>query len=391
MRLALVAHGAHPRGGMERYLFELARTLAGDHEVHLFGIDLDPCPGVVPHLVEAPRRPVVARGLVFRTRVRRALAAAGPFDLVHSVGGAAPKADVVTLQYCQAAWDQVLAGLRAPGISARQRATWRLINRIQVGLERSTVVPAAAGGGLIAVSRRTAAEARRFYRAEVARVIYNAVDGLVFAPLTAPGRRQLRASMGIDPQDLVVLFVGDYARKRLDVVIRAVAQAGAQVPALRLRVAGQSRLAGRYRELAAQLGVAGRVDFTGFLADPLAEYQAADVFCFPSAYEPFGMVIAEAMACGLPVVVSDTCGAAELIEGGVSGVVVPGDDPGSYASELVRLAEDPGRRSRLGEAGRAAIRPHDWDHVHRETLEVYGEVLARRAGTRQPDPIIGAS
>ncbi len=116
--------------------------------------------------------------------------------------------------------------------------------------------------------------------------------------------------------------------KGLDVAMAAVAQARADLPGLRLRVAGiPARKAADW------------VDWLGIVPpDRMAEvYRDADLFIFPTRYESFGLVLIEAMAAGLPVIVSDVIGAG-IVSDGRNGVVVPGHHPSRYAEALRRLA-----------------------------------------------------
>jgi UDP-glucose:(heptosyl)LPS alpha-1,3-glucosyltransferase len=103
-----------------------------------------------------------------------------------------------------------------------------------------------------------------------------------------------------------------------------------------------------------------------------AFFAAADVFVFPTVYDPYGLVISEAMASGLPVITSQSAGAAELIASGENGLLTdrPWDVDG-IAAHLVSLRDDAGLRSRLGNAARTRIQPFTWDRTAAETLAVY--------------------
>jgi len=105
--------------------------------------------------------------------------------------------------------------------------------------------------------------------------------------------------------------------------------------------------------LAAELGVAERVMFLGWQDDPQAVIRGADLFVCPSRHEPFGNVIAEAMACGKPVISTASHGGMELIEDGVNGVLVPVDDAGAMGDAMRQVSGDPALARRLAAAGRA--------------------------------------
>ncbi|MFL5541611.1 MAG: glycosyltransferase, partial [Longimicrobiaceae bacterium] len=127
------------------------------------------------------------------------------------------------------------------------------------------------------------------------------------------------------------------------------------------------------RRLAAKLGITECTGFTGFVDDPAAAMRALDVVVHASTQpEPFGLVIAEAMACGRPVVVSTAGGAGEIVRGGVDALGVSPGDADALAAAIRRLAEDPALRARLGAEGRArAERDFDRAHLARAIVPLY--------------------
>jgi glycosyltransferase involved in cell wall biosynthesis len=124
---------------------------------------------------------------------------------------------------------------------------------------------------------------------------------------------------------------------------------------------GDGVLRGKLEHTAAALGIAGRTHFSGFVnqTELPAIYRAANVLVLPSAHEPFGLVVNEAFACGIPAIVSSACGSAgDLVQEGRTGYVVPVGAVETLASRLHLLANDPALQeamsreaSRLIEAG----------------------------------------
>ena len=130
----------------------------------------------------------------------------------------------------------------------------------------------------------------------------------------------------------------------------------------------------QYTTLAQQLGIEGSVRFRGFIPHEImpAEYSAADLFVFPSRRESFGLVLAEAMASGLPVV-STTAGAIpEVVEDGKTGMLVPPDDPEKFARAVIVLLDDPELMKKMGLAGKQKVQEQfTWKKVAQNTINFY--------------------
>jgi len=176
----------------------------------------------------------------------------------------------------------------------------------------------------------------------------------------APRRAALREGLGAGPDDVVVLSVARLAaEKGLDVLVHAAAEAGDA--RILLVVAGDGPERERVEDLAAVRGV--RLVLTGDLAwDRIAEvYAAADVFALLSQREPWAVVVNEAAACGLPLVLSDRVGAAhDLLRDGENGFLVPAGDVDAASDALRPLAADPELRAAQGARSRELAR--DWGY-----------------------------
>jgi glycosyltransferase involved in cell wall biosynthesis len=182
--------------------------------------------------------------------------------------------------------------------------------------------------------------------------------------------------LGFGPDDRVLLFVGDFYRKGLGTVIRAMGAMKAE--RVKLLVVGRGEI-DAFTAMAAEAGVADQLTFVGFQPQVVPYFAAVDAFVFPTRYEPFGMVITEAMAAGLPVVTTAAAGAAEVITPGVDGVIMEDpDDPAALAAALDGLLADPARMREMGAAARETASRVDWEYVTRATLAVYEDLLASR-------------
>ncbi|MFY0477253.1 glycosyltransferase family 4 protein [Achromobacter marplatensis] len=223
-------------------------------------------------------------------------------------------------------------------------------------------------------------------------------DSAEMVPVPAAAARR---ALGWDDSAFTLLQLGRMVpRKGVDNVIRALARLRQWhgIDARLCVVGGNTDDAdpaatpeiGRLRRIAEEEGVAEWVDFAGRRRrEELAMYySASDVFVTTPWYEPFGITPVEAMACGRPVVGSDTGGIRSTVVHGKTGFLVPPKDPDSLADRLAQLAGDSSLRERMGEAGRLrARRLYTWKRVGQDLLSVYGRMaagvpLSDRAATR---------
>lgn len=203
-------------------------------------------------------------------------------------------------------------------------------------------------------------------------VIYNAIDPAVFNPGLQQHRQDIRARCGIAQDAVVFLLVGSaYARKGVGRALQALALLP---PAAHLLVVGRDRAPGRYVTLARRLGVAGRVTFAGAQVDPKPFYGAADAFVLPTLYDALSNAVLEALACGLPVVTSDRCGAGELVVAHRAGSVCPARDIEGIARGMASLL-DPATRAQAAIGALAAMRPLTPDAMAGRLTSLYEALL----------------
>jgi len=380
LTIALIAPDCNRRDGQARYVAELAEHFAGfGHEVHVFSVGFDQTDPqrVRHHPIRAPRRATRLRFFAFlpgswwavdRTR----------FDIVHALGASHPSPDVITAQFCQAGWDEVL----------RREAPRELSGGVLEGSLRRAIAAVEKRvfthprvRRLVVVARRVARDVERFYgRSTGVEVLPQGVDLDRFRPRRGAEREAIRTTLGLPGGRFVALFLGEFERKNLRTAILAVSQ----VPDSRvmlLAVGGSDP--SPYRALSAELGVSDRVRFAPRTAEPEAVMAAADAFVFPTLYDPFGTVTLEAAACATPVITSDRPGFAEWLEHGRSGFVVADPlDASQLADHISTLAADPDLGVRVGRAGRRLAESFSWDSVARRTESLYRRILDERAATQ---------
>lgn len=200
------------------------------------------------------------------------------------------------------------------------------------------------------------------------RVVPNFVDPERFRPrATGMCRGALAAE-----DEVVLCHVSNFRPvKRVEDVVRIFAGVAAVRPAC-LLMAGDGPDRSRAEELARELGLSERVHFLGEQNEVEGVLAAADLFLLPSEHESFGLAALEAMACGVPVVGTASGGLPEVVEDGVTGILVPvGDVEQSVTRSLALLADRDAHRAAAAAAREAAVARFGVDHVVDRYLEIY--------------------
>ncbi|WP_075183299.1 glycosyltransferase family 4 protein [Pantoea sp. 1.19] len=201
-------------------------------------------------------------------------------------------------------------------------------------------------------------------------VIYNAIDSDRFMPGDAAERAAQRARVGIPAAAHTLIFVGSgFERKGLAAALQALSRTDSY-----LLVIGQDKARSRYEALANSLGCGARVRFLGVQKETLPWYQAADGLLLPTLYDPFPNVILEALACGLPVITSTTCGGAEFIRRGHNGYVCDALDIPALTAAIAALAASP-QAQRLSDNARDTILPHSPARLSAQLVGLYQGLL----------------
>jgi D-inositol-3-phosphate glycosyltransferase len=387
----LAAPGTGDAGGMNVYVNELAATLAG-RGVQVDVFTRDPRPGeieVAPgyRVIELPEPP-----------------AGGPGDesLAEAVGdfaeGVARWAvrhraayDVLHSHYWLSGWAGLLLHevLRVP-----LAISFHTLGRVKDATRRPDQAPAsllrlaaeseviARAGCVIASTQAEAAQLIEHYAARPERLCVSppGVDHRVFCP---GDRRAARESLGLPVEGGLVLFAGRIQPlKGPDVALAAFALVAVRLPDCRLLVAGGPSGPQGAEEMAfLRAGaVAAGLEERVLLRGPLphhalaAAYRAADVVVVPSRSESFGLVAAEAQACGIPVVASAVGGLEHVVADGESGLLVSGWEPADYAAALGRVLTDPALAARLARGAVANAEQFSWPATADRLLELYAGI-----------------
>ncbi len=396
MNIAFVIEHWNPlRGGAEQYAWGLAARLARDgHSVEVYTAHDDPAvpalPGVGVHPVRIPRGSRASFPFRFAGAARAALAA-GKAEIVHGFNRAAPS-DVLLLgggahrayERWNALSEPTPVARAAKRLVQAMRPTSRALRRFE---DEQFTDPAR---WFVAVSEKVAADLRRLYPAAGPRIVTIplGVDLERFTPAARRARRAAaRARWSLTEGDIALLWVSNnYRLKGLADLIAALPGAQTRVKGrLRLLLVGRGRAA-PFLRLARRRGVADALKFLPSLPDMLDAYAAADALAHPSYYDSFGLVVAEAMACGLPVVVSENCGVASWLTDGEGSRRIAMPCPAETLSAALAEVCDPAGRARAEAVNRAAAEARPLEANHRRILALYESILAVRRAVREGTP-----
>ena len=399
MRLAVVSPFVDRRHGTERALAELVDRLAHSYhcEVHLYAERVEDL------VLDDPDKPRLGdRGAIFWHKVP---SVGGPhllkflawmisnglvrwtdrffrgssFDLVLSPGINCLAANVVIVH----ALFHRLRELphKVTDYASTQTGFFRRLHRrayygLLTALERR--VYSDPNVSLAAVSQRTAELLEKYFQRRNVRVIPNGVDTREFSVSSRlASRGEARRRRNFSDTGLVLLLIGnDWLVKGVPTILAAMATAPA-LP-LHLLVVGNDA-AEPFREMAKRLGILHRCQWESPRRDVIDLYAAADLYVSPSREDSFGLPVAEAMACGLPVITSGLAGVSALIRNNVDGFVLRDpDDALALAQLLQKLHDDQALRSRVGQAAVQAAQDWTWD---RHAAEVW-KLLNAAAATK---------
>lgn len=373
MRVALSFPGCHRRGGVERIMLECANYLQEQgHETHVFATDWDEAAihdGIIQHQVKAFSRPALLRLISFTRACRRELRWTRPRpEVLGAFGVISPPGGVLWVQSVHAAWLEISSQQR--DLKGRLKQKLNLTHPYILAMEHKYFAQRQYRK-LIALTPQVQADLMRFYNVPAQDIV---VIPNGFAPneFNLTRREEIRATLrqqlGYKDADKVVVFVAnELERKGFGPLLQAII--ALQDEHIHLLAVGRLNPDAYAAEIA-RCGLSERVRFTGPSSDVATYYAAADVFALPTQYEAWGLVIVEAMACGLPVLTSQLAGAAVVVREGQTGELL--DDPADV-NEIARKLDGllQGRHVPPQEIA-ASVADYAWPQI----LPRYEEVLA---------------
>ena len=384
LRVAMLTYSVRPRGGVVHAIAVSEALAARGHEVELFavgppGARFFRAPRVPARVVEHTPPPdagfdgrIAATIAAYRDGLRPLLRG-GRFDVVHA-------------QDCISA--NAALALRDEGtIGAVLRTVHHVDEFRSPSLIACQIRSIAAPDRVLCVSAPWIARVREEFGVK-AGLVGNGVDTARYRPARdAAERSAARAAAGLGDRLAILTVGGIEPRKGSLTLLDAFAAARRALPERRpvLLVAGGATLfdyrdeIDRFHARADALGLDGDLRVLGPVEDAELErlYRAADVFALPSTKEGFGLAVLEALAAGLPAVVSDLDVFRGFLGDGDSALLARAGDPEALAAALVRVARDPALADRLRAGGRAVAQRHSWARVAAAHEAAYRDFLAR--------------
>ena len=391
MKIAFIAHHVNFEAGPATVTAHLVERLCEDHQVSVFsntinGIDLLK---VKHYKVPGLRCAKSLAHITFLISSTLLLAALSllrktDFDIIHSTGyDSAFSSNVITSHFCERECRRLE---EVNIIKIPCRSVWQKLKALDHRLYRSLlcfverlIISRSSPKAFIVVSQAMQKEFGRHYGDATKNIIVipNGVDTLRFHPTNRLlYRGQIRQEHGLSPSDPLLMFAGgDWERKGVLHIMEALSLV--QRPDVKFFICGSGDEK-FYGQLAELKRVRDRIIFVPHSSNLWEYYAASDIFVLPTIYEPFGLVIVEAMASGLPVITSRVAGAADLIIDGVNGFLLRApSDVNGLAEKIELLLSNAGLRKTMGERARETAEKFSWDRVAQKTLEVYNTVLYR--------------
>ncbi|MBL6934957.1 MAG: glycosyltransferase [Alphaproteobacteria bacterium] len=389
MKILHVIASLAPRfGGPSKACFEMARAVAArGHEVSVFSTNMDG-----PDDLDVPTtEPQLRDGVTLRTfQVSRPRFWKPSWPMARALKQAIPKADVVHVHSLYlfhslvagilCAWSDTPYLVRPHGtLDPYLYRRHRLRKWVMELLFQNRVLKHAAA--IHYTSEEEMRLAAPYVREAPGVVVPNGIDLVDYeAPPPAGTFRKMFPEIG---ERRIVLFLGRINfKKGLDILADAFVRLAAGRNDVHLVIAGpdDEGLGDKVKRTLNRGGVLSHTTFTGMLegADKLAALNESALFVLPSYSENFGIAVVEAMACGLPVLISDRVNIWREVEDSGAGRVTPPDST-AFASAMDELLDDPMARRHMGEQGRRLVEErYRWDRIGDRLAAVYADIQAGR-------------
>lgn len=372
MRIAVISRlFLKSAGGAESYSVALVEQLASRHDIHVFAQESNqPVPGVTYHCIFClSRKPRWINQLLFA--ISTWIKTRKGFDVVHSHENTW-HGEVQTIHVRPIRYNLLhdRQGFKRTVLWLKIALSLRLITYVLLEAARfkgtNTRKVVMASGSLLPESQQAYPDSK---------VSMSIITPGADIPTNLPSQQQARAQLGLPAADKLILFVAnDYARKGLDALLQAMTSLPLGIG---LVVVGRPGVSPKYRQRVHQLGLTTRVHFLGSQEVMTDAYCAADCLAHPTLEDSFAMVVLEAMAHGLPVVVSGAayCGISRQLRDGVEALVLEDPkDAAKLAGLLTSVLTQPGLAQKLHHHGLVFAEQHSWQRCALEYEVLYRQV-----------------
>lgn len=386
-RLAFAIHELNTWGGQDRSTLEIAKHLS--HKIPLTVVAYDaqnisePEWGTFQISKISPNvpRPALFRFLYYYFRSYFSLK---KFKCVHATGASSLVSDIVQVQFIHSTWRKKQKEFNledvVPG-SFIKKIYHRFLTRFNIFFEKKIFTPEKK---YIAISNSIKSELEEFFNIppENIQVIHHGVAIKQFQPPSfseeaIKRREEIRKQLGIQSDELAFIFVGAFNhRKGLTPLIKAYKKIASDLRTqAHLILVGGGEIS-PFKKLLDSEEDHKKIHFITHQKNIMPYYQASDVFILPSLYEPFGLVTLEAMACGLPSIVSESAGSAELINHNSDGFCLKNpSDTSEICNYMSQMISQKDQLPTFSKFARAKAENFDWSHVAEKYYEVIKKSL----------------
>ncbi len=392
LKIAIVTHNIIKRDGQGRVNCELVKYLAArGHEVHLYANrvsqDLLELDNIIYHYVSILiEKPNLIKGIIFLLRVTWRLSKSH-YDIVHLNGTVSlTPYDVNTCHLCHSAWAEVSDEINQE--KGLIKIYYWLYTRFNVWLER--IIYHKRKGLVIAVSKKVKTEliSKAGVLKKKIRVIPNGVNTEEFSEKDRSiCKKFVIREFNLEKDDFLILFAGDIRinRKGLSYLLESLKDLNSN--RVKLLIAGNNRRSPFVKRVEEDR-LSEKMKFIGFRNDLDKIFKGIEAFVFPTRHDPFGMVVLEAMACGVPAIVSDSryCGASELIKDMENGILLR--DPTNskeIRKKIELLISDRELRKKIGRNARSTAENYSWAKMAEKYEKVYFEILEDKKKLKRQD------
>ncbi len=372
MKIDFIIHDINKTGGQERSTLEIVKNLTADNTMRVLASTHSGLPDAVAK-VQVPvlfRRPLILKDFFFRVFVEL-LVSRSKDRLSHATGTCIFSADVFTIQFIQKKWKQEIQKVQYVSFLTGLKEKVQVLHDV---FWESLIFFINRRRRFIAISEQVGQDLKNLYGLKDVVVIQHGVNTSDFFPDEQKAKNALIQRYPQLESGLVFLFVGAFERKGLRTLLRALSEVNKTNSEWKLIVVGSGPVI-EMKKLCEATGVLEKIIFAGHQKDVIPYYQAADLFILPSHYDPFGLVGAEALACGCPAILSGSSGCSDLIIEDKNGYILKDSRDDRTLSQLIlKFIDNPQKFEMMRKNARQSVEKQGWTEVAVKYQKAFKEV-----------------